>query len=88
MMSKYNSANEILATCLATIVFVPLLPILTFGLGYLSGLVLNACVGQGLINGLNTIFGTTRFTRELIPVTCATLATIGSFFKTKVSSNK
>jgi hypothetical protein len=33
------------------------------------------------MDGLNLMFNTDRFTRDLIPLTCATLATIGSYFK-------
>lgn len=45
-------------------------------------------VGVAVINGLNTLFGTTRFTPDIIPVVCGTLAVIGSFFKTTVNNSK
>ena len=56
-------------------------PVLTFMLAYLGGVILDWVVGAKLVNGLNLMFDTTRFTRELIPLTCATLATIGRYFK-------
>ena len=51
-------------------------PVLTFGFAYLGGMILDWVVGKYLVNGLNLMFDTTRFTRDLIPLTCATLATI------------
>ena len=56
-------------------------PALTFGCAYIGGMVLDFFVGEGLVNGLNIMFDTSRFTRDLIPLTCATLATIGRYFK-------
>lgn len=56
-------------------------PVLTFGFAYLGGMILNWIVGAKLVDGLNLMFDTTRFARELIPLTCATLATIGRYFK-------
>ena len=64
-------------------------PVLTFGFAYLGGMILDWIVGAKLVNGLNLMFDTTRFTRELIPLTCATLATIGRYFKsTQSNTNK
>lgn len=64
-------------------------PVLTFGLAYLGGMILDWVVGAKLVEGLNLMFDTTRFTRELIPLTCATLATIGKYFKsTQTNNNK
>ena len=56
-------------------------PVLTFLFAYLGGMILDWIVGAELVNGLNLMFDTTRFTRDLIPLTCATLATIGRYFK-------
>lgn len=56
-------------------------PVLTFIFAYIGGMVLDWAVGAKLVNGLNLMFNTTRFTRELIPLTCATLATIGRYLK-------
>lgn len=61
-------------------------PVLTFGFAYLGGMILDYIVGAKLANGLNLMFDTTRFTRELIPLTCATLATIGRYFKSSQSN--
>lgn len=62
-------------------------PIITFGFAYLGGMILDWIVGDKLVNGLNLIFDTTRFTRDLIPLTCATLATIGRYFKSSQTNN-
>ena len=60
-------------------------PVLTFLFAYLGGMILNWIVGAKLVNGLNLMFDTTRFTRDLIPLTCATLATIGRYFRNILS---
>ena len=62
-------------------------PVLTFGFAYVGGMILDAFVGDGLVKGLNIMFDTTRFTRDLIPLTCATLATIGKYFKANQTNN-
>lgn len=62
-------------------------PVLTFGFAYLGGMILDWVVGKSLVNGLNLMFDTTRFTRDLIPLTCATLATIGRYFKSSQTNN-
>ena len=51
-------------------------PVLTFLCAYVGGMLLDWIVGAKLVDGLNLMFDTTRFTRDLIPLTCATLATI------------
>ncbi len=64
-------------------------PVLTFGFAYLGGMILNYFVGNSVVNGLNLLFDTTRFTRELIPLTCAILATVGKYFRSSQTvSNK
>mgnify|MGYP005915548801 FL=1 len=45
-------------------------------------------VGDTLVNGLNIIFNTTRFTKPMIPIICATIATIAKYFKTTVNMPK
>ena len=63
-------------------------PILIFGAGWFGGWILMKIVGGAMASGLNTLFGTTRFVPELIPVVCGALAVIGSFFKATVSLSK
>ena len=87
---KRNSGLENLG--IATLVFgfigvFVLSPVLTFGFAYLGGIILNYFVGDAITHGLNVVFDTTRFTRELIPLTCATLATVGKYFKSTNTNN-
>ena len=63
------------------------LPVVTFGFGYLGGLILKWIVGNAVCNGFNIIFNTTRFTPDLIPIVCASLATIGKYFKSTHMGN-
>lgn len=86
-----NSKREtILVHCgAATIVLLLLVfaPVLAFVFAYIGGMLLDWLVGEKLVNGLNLMFDTTRFTRDLIPLTCATLATIGRYFKSSMSNS-
>ena len=52
---------------------------------YIGGCILKFFVGDALVNGLNIIFNTTRFTKPMIPVICAT---IGKYFKTTVDMSR
>lgn len=61
-------------------------PVLTFGCAYIGGMLLDWFAGDKLVDGMNLMFNTTRFTRELIPLTCATLATIGRYFRASQSN--
>lgn len=83
-MNKKKEYFENLGIATTIVGFVCLLvfsPVLTFGLAYLGGMILDWIVGAKLVSGLNLMFDTTRFTRELVPLTCATIATIGRYFK-------
>ena len=90
---KRESDLEAVGVVSVIIGFIALLvfsPVLVFGFAYLGGMILQWIVGDSVINGLNIVFNTTRFTTDLIPVTCATLATIGKYFKSTstVNNNK
>ena len=76
--------SGVVVTFIGLLVFAP---VITFGFAYLGGMILDWIVGEKLVNGLNLIFDTTRFTRDLIPLTCATLATIGRYFKSSQTNN-
>lgn len=56
-------------------------PVITFGFAWIGGWVLKLCVGDAIASGMNLMFNTTRFTPDFIPLACATLATIGKYFK-------
>ena len=74
--------------CFSAIVLVLLAPLLYFAGGCFTGMVLKWFVGDAVVNGLNLLFDTTRFTTEMLPVTCGALGVIGSFFKTMTSTKK
>lgn len=61
---------------------------ISFMFAYIGGCILKFFVGDALVNGLNIIFNTTRFTKPMIPVICATIATIGKYFKTTVDMSR
>lgn len=86
-----NSKKEtVLVYCGAATTVLLLLvfaPVVTFAFAYIGGMLLDWIVGEKLVNGLNLMFDTTRFTRDLIPLTCATLATIGRYFKSSMSDS-
>ena len=87
-MKKLNSETvEVVSLIGGFIILLVFSPILTFLFAYLGGMILDWIVGAELVNGLNLMFDTTRFTRDLIPLTCATLATIGRYFKSKQTNN-
>ena len=75
--------SGVIVTFIGLLVFAP---VITFGFAYLGGMILDWIVGAKLVNGLNLMFDTTRFTRDLIPLACATLATIGRYFKASQSN--
>lgn len=65
------------------------IPIIGFGLGYLTGWILQVSIGGAVAEGLNIVFNTDRFTPEMIPLFCATMGMIGGFFKSKlITKNK
>ncbi len=89
MNNKLNGFDKagIVSVVVGFIVLLVFSPVLTFAFAYLGGMILDWIVGENLVNGLNLIFDTTRFTRDLIPLACATLATIGRYFKSSQTNN-
>ena len=84
-----NSSLEtvgIVSVIVGAIALLVFSPVLTFLCAYVGGMLLDWIVGAKLVDGLNLMFDTTRFTRDLIPLTCATLATIGRYFKATLSN--
>lgn len=77
----------VLSVALGFIALMVFSPVLTFLFAYIGGKLLDLVVGAKLVSGLNLMFNTTRFTRDLIPLTCATLATIGRYFKSSQTNN-
>ena len=87
---KKNTLGSVgaITVIVSFITFLVISPALTFAFAYVGGMIINFFVGEGLVKGLNLMFNTTRFTREMIPLTCATLATIGRYFKSSTNVNK
>ena len=81
---RISIISGVVVTFIGLLVFAP---VITFGFAYLGGMILDWIVGDKLVNGLNLMFDTTRFTRDLIPLTCATLATISRYFKPSQTNN-
>lgn len=77
--------------CLAwLIVFILVLiicPVLYYFCGWLTGVILQWLIGDTVINGMNYLFNTTRFTTDMLPTICGTLGVIGSFFKNTASGS-
>lgn len=75
---KKNYYVEIISTIIAMFIA----PILIFLVGIVSGFILKWIVGGFVVDGLNLVFNTTRFSADKLPIVCGALAVIGSFFKT------
>lgn len=70
-----------LGMIIVAIIFIIVEPALYYFFGWITGHLLNWLIGDKIVNGMNYVFETTRFTREMLPVTCGTIGVIGSFFK-------
>lgn len=62
-------------------------PVLYYFFGWLTGVILEWLIGDTVINGMNYLFNTTRFTTDMLPTICGTLGVIRSFFKSTASSS-
>lgn len=75
-------------TWLITLVLVVIVgPVLYYFFGWLTGVILQWLIGDTVVNGMNYLFNTTRFTTDMLPTICGTLGVIGSFFKSTSSSS-
>lgn len=75
-----------LASVLALIVVIIIFPVLYYFFGWITGHILKFFIGNIVINGMNYLFNTTRFTTDMLPTICGTLGVIGSFFKSSKMS--
>ena len=81
-----SKATEVFIAVLAvfgTLLLIFMIPVISFGFGYLTGWILQITIGGTVASGLNMVFNTDRFTPEMIPLFCATMGLIGGFFKSK-----
>lgn len=80
------------AGCFTVILFaviaVILSPVLYYFGGWITGHLLSWFIGDTIINGVNYLFNTTRFTVDKLPMLCGTLGVIGSFFKSYSYNSK
>lgn len=74
--------GAITAIC-ATVIIIPFI---SFWFAYFGGWLCSLVIGDVLANGLNQLFNTTHFTKELIPLCAATLGWIGGYFKCRITS--
>ena len=65
-----------------------LMPILIFWLHYFVGWICSLVIGDVLVGALNTLFNTTYFTKDMLPMCAGALGWIGSFFYTTRTQNK
>lgn len=69
------------------ILLIVIMPFINFWIAYFGGWIVSLVIGGPLCNALNTIFGTTRFDPNMIPWIAGGLGWMGSYFKTRVSTN-
>ena len=62
-------------------------PAMNYFFGWITGHLLSWVCGDTVVNGLNYLFNTTRFTVDNLPMICGTLGIIGSFFKNMSSTS-
>ena len=58
-----------------------IIPFSSFWLAYFGGWICSLVIGNVLTEGLNALFNTTYFTKDMIPICAATLGWIGGYFK-------
>ena len=91
MKMKYNNAAEAVGGCLGVIVAFVLglifAPAICYLGGWITGHLLIWIIGDTVVNGMNYLFNTTRFTVDMLPTICGTLGVIGSFFQSTSTTN-
>ena len=73
----------------ALLIFVVIVcPVLYYFGGWITGHILSWFIGDTVVNGMNYLFNTDRFTVNMLPTICGTLGVIGSFFKSTHTGSK
>ena len=90
---KNDNTSEVIGGCLGLVLTLILLlifgPVLYYFGGWITGHLLSWFIGDTVVNGMNYLFNTDRFTVDMLPTICGTLGVIGSFFKsTSTTSSK
>lgn len=70
----------ILSFIISAVIFAVLLPIVSFWLTYFIGWLCSLAIGDVLVQGLNTLFNTTHFTEEILPICAGTVGWLGGLF--------
>lgn len=91
---SYRSNNDgdgfvFLGAIFAIIIVIFIAPFISFWLCYFGGWVAKVTIGAKLVEALNTLFNTTYFTKDMIPMAAGALGWIGNYFKsTHIGSRK
>lgn len=84
--------RNLIAAVLGILIALLLGPVLCYACGWVGGWVLlrmfGGSLGVAVANGLNTLFGTTRFAPEVLPTICGTLGVLSSFFTVSASKKR
>ena len=70
------------------ILMIVVMPFIHFWLAYFGGWIAMHVIGNPLTNALNTLFNTTYFHKEMLPMMAGALGWIGGFFKSVTSTTK
>lgn len=73
--------------CLTIIILLIISPLLSYFGGWIVGIILKWLMGDIIVDGMNYLFNTTRFTTDMLPRICGTLGVIGLFFKNTNTSS-
>jgi len=90
---KHNVVKSMIGgiiTMIIAILIIICAPAFYYFGGWITGHLLSWFIGVIVVDGMNYLFNTTRFTVDMLPTICGTLGVIGSFFKstTTTSSKK
>ena len=67
---------------IATLIFsIVIMPFINFWLAYFGGWITSLVIGDTLANALNTLFNTTHFTKDIIPMCAGALGWVGGYFQ-------
>ena len=81
-MRKKNNNKRILFLIITIIIlFFIFSSVIIFGLGYFGGWLAKITIGSKLVEGLNLLFNTDYFTKDMLPIMGGTLSWMSSFFK-------
>lgn len=74
---------KVLGAIVGVLIAIFVVPFVSFWLCYFGGWICSLTIGDVLADGLNTVFKTTHFTKDIIPLTAGTLGWVGGYFKSK-----